>query len=158
MRRFPAVFILSFCVLFACRGPNQSQTRNSEASATPVDGDWAIVQSQGEPDGLNPLTSTNSFAHTIQYGVNSSFIFETLLQYNPEDHWRLNKPLLAEAYPEISADHLTYTFKIRDGVKWHDGTPFTADDVVFSAKVTLCPGVDDAAERSQREHVGHSRR
>ncbi len=32
----------------------------------------------------------------------------------------------------ISADGLTYTFKLRNDVKWHDGTPFTAKDVVYT--------------------------
>ncbi|WP_340054797.1 ABC transporter substrate-binding protein, partial [Pseudomonas sp. JAI120] len=37
----------------------------------------------------------------------------------------------------FSDDGLTYTFKLQSGVKWHDGKPFTADDVVFSANVFL---------------------
>lgn len=41
------------------------------------------------------------------------------------------QPYLATEW-DISADGLTYTFKLRDGVKWHDGTPFTAGDVAFS--------------------------
>ena len=32
----------------------------------------------------------------------------------------------------VSDDNLTYTFKLRDDVKWSDGEPFTADDVVFT--------------------------
>jgi peptide/nickel transport system substrate-binding protein len=40
-------------------------------------------------------------------------------------------PRLAESW-EISPDGLTYTFKIRDGVKWSDDKPFTAEDVVFT--------------------------
>ncbi len=41
------------------------------------------------------------------------------------------QPVLAESW-EISPDGLVYTFKLRKGVTWHDGKPFTADDVVFS--------------------------
>ena len=49
-------------------------------------------------------------------------------------------PLLAAEVPTvanggISADGLTYTYHLRDDVRWHDGTPFTADDVIFSHQV-----------------------
>lgn len=40
-------------------------------------------------------------------------------------------PDLAERW-EVSADVKTYTFYLRQGVKWHDGMPFTADDVIYS--------------------------
>ena len=42
-------------------------------------------------------------------------------------------PRLATSW-EASEDGKTYTFKLRDGVKWSDGQPFTADDVVFTLK------------------------
>lgn len=41
-------------------------------------------------------------------------------------------PDMASALPEISADGLTWTVKLKDGIKWHDGSPFTSADVVFS--------------------------
>ena len=60
-------------------------------------------------------------------------IYEGLLRYDTD----LNPmPGLAESW-EISEDGLTYTFKLHEGVKWHDGEGFTADDVVFSADVFL---------------------
>jgi len=42
-----------------------------------------------------------------------------------------NVPCLAESW-EVAADGVTWTFNLRQGVKFHDGTPFTADDVVFT--------------------------
>jgi len=41
------------------------------------------------------------------------------------------KPSLAESW-ELSEDKMTYTFKLREGIKWSDGNPITADDVVFT--------------------------
>ncbi|MBS0529003.1 MAG: ABC transporter substrate-binding protein, partial [Proteobacteria bacterium] len=46
--------------------------------------------------------------------------------------FKLNpQPVLAESW-EVSADGLTYRFKLRRNVKWHDGKPFTADDVIYT--------------------------
>ena len=56
-------------------------------------------------------------------------IYETLIR---RDNETLEfKPLLAKSW-EVSEDRLSYIFHLRKDVKWHDGTPFTADDVVFS--------------------------
>jgi peptide/nickel transport system substrate-binding protein len=55
-------------------------------------------------------------------------IYESLLRY---DEKLQPQPSLAKSW-EISSDAKVYTFKLQEGVKWHDGKPFTADDVVFS--------------------------
>ncbi|MDI1463284.1 ABC transporter substrate-binding protein [Catellatospora sp. KI3] len=57
-------------------------------------------------------------------------LYDTLLTFKGSD---VSKPVpeLAESY-EASADAKTFTFKLREGVKFSDGTPLTADDVVFS--------------------------
>jgi peptide/nickel transport system substrate-binding protein len=47
---------------------------------------------------------------------------------------------LAESW-EISEDGLEMTFKLREGVTWHDGEPFTADDVKFTLNMIATPGV-----------------
>lgn len=43
------------------------------------------------------------------------------------------KPQMVDKY-DISADKLTYTFTLRDGLEWHDGQPVTTDDVISSIK------------------------
>ncbi|WP_408158713.1 ABC transporter substrate-binding protein [Herbaspirillum lusitanum] len=55
-------------------------------------------------------------------------IYESLLTWSPELQ---AQPGLAKSW-EISKDGKTYTFTLQSGVKWHDGKPFSADDVVFS--------------------------
>jgi peptide/nickel transport system substrate-binding protein len=52
----------------------------------------------------------------------------------------------------ISADGLTWTIKLRNGVTWHDGTPFTADDVKFSIESVIAPGFP-AYSRTGHEFV-----
>ncbi|WP_274631045.1 ABC transporter substrate-binding protein [Arvimicrobium flavum] len=78
---------------------------------------------------------------TVMLGLNKlgpvsfvgSKIYEGLINLAPD-----MKPLpgLAESW-EISEDGLTYTFHLRQGVKWHDGEPFTSRDVVYSFSTFL---------------------
>lgn len=60
-------------------------------------------------------------------------VFEPLVSYEADG---TVVPKLATEH-SVSEDGLTYTFTLRDGVKWHDGTDFTAEDVVFSLWGTL---------------------
>ncbi len=60
-------------------------------------------------------------------------IYEGLLRY---DEKLEPSPLLATSWT-VSDDNLTYTFKLKPDVKWHDGKPFTSADVVFSVDVFL---------------------
>jgi peptide/nickel transport system substrate-binding protein len=57
------------------------------------------------------------------------------------------QPNLAESW-EISPDKLTYTFHLRHGVRWHDGQPFTADDVKWTYDKLMDPKVDAAPIRA----------
>ncbi len=76
-----------------------------------------------EPPTLVPVTNVA----TTALGVGGK-VTEGLLEY---DNALTPRPLLATGW-DVSPDGLTYTFKLREGVKWHDGKPFTADDVAFS--------------------------
>ena len=73
---------------------------------------------------FNPFLngSVNSYG---QFGP----VYETLLFFNRADG--SIKPWLAESY-SYSSDATQVTFKLRSGVQWSDGQPFTADDVVFT--------------------------
>ena len=113
------------------------------ADQEPVQGDWLILSLNSEADSMNQIVSTNASASTIYYGALGSFLGESLLGWNPEN-WRFENALLAESYPEISEDNITYTFALREGVRWHDGVPFTGEDVLFSAKAMMLSFVDSA--------------
>jgi len=77
------------------------------------------------PDTLNPLTSKSKSVKQVL-----SLVYEGLVKLDQ----KLNAvPSLAERW-EVSADALTWTFYLRKDVKWHDNTPFTADDVEFTLK------------------------
>ncbi len=58
-------------------------------------------------------------------------LFDSLLQVDPTSG--ALKPALAESY-QVSGDAMTITFRLRSDVRWHNGDPFTADDVVATIK------------------------
>lgn len=75
-----------------------------------------------------PSLITNALSSAPTTAEVATKIFDGLLEYDMD----LNpKPSLAESW-EISEDGKTVTFKLRPGVKWHDGAPFTSADVQFS--------------------------
>ncbi|MGK9052804.1 ABC transporter substrate-binding protein [Neorhizobium petrolearium] len=82
------------------------------------------VATIGEPPTLDPMVSTADLV-----GIVTQHIFETL--YTFDKNWKVT-PLLAESLPEISADGKTYTIKLRTGIKFHDGSDMTSEDVVAS--------------------------
>ncbi|WP_428424394.1 ABC transporter substrate-binding protein [Pararhizobium sp.] len=82
------------------------------------------VATIGEPPTLDPMSSTADLV-----GIVTQHIFETL--YTFDKNWKVT-PLLAESLPEISADGKTYTIKLRSGIKFHDNTDMTSEDVVAS--------------------------
>ncbi|XAH21205.1 ABC transporter substrate-binding protein [Xylophilus sp. GW821-FHT01B05] len=83
---------------------------------------------QPEPPGLMMGIVQNAPTQLI-----SGNIYEGLLRYDEQIN---PKPLLASSWT-VNAEGTVYTFKLKPGVKWHDGKPFTADDVVFSVDVFL---------------------
>lgn len=98
--------------------------------AKPRVGGGMIVGIGADPGVLNASISANLVEKTI-----SSNVFSMLI--------RLDKkfspvPDLAERW-EISEDGLTYTFHLRQGVKWHDGEPFTSEDVKFTIDEVILP-------------------
>lgn len=77
----------------------------------------------GSPDTLNPGTAVLSEAYTI-----FELVYDSMFQLNLDGTY---SPELAESY-DISEEGKVWTFKIRDGVMWHDGEPLTASDIAFS--------------------------
>jgi peptide/nickel transport system substrate-binding protein len=78
----------------------------------------------GDSVGLDPALETDGESFKV-----CDNIYETLVTFKPENTEVV--PGLAESWT-VSGDRKTYTFKLRKGVKFHDGTEFQANDVVFS--------------------------
>jgi peptide/nickel transport system substrate-binding protein len=81
---------------------------------------------QPEPPGLMLAQVQNGPTQMV-----SGNIYEGLLRY---DKKLVPQPGLAESWT-VSPDAKTYTFKLKQGVTWHDGKPFTSADVVFSVNM-----------------------
>ncbi|WP_455353212.1 ABC transporter substrate-binding protein [Streptomyces sp. SYSU K217416] len=129
----------------ACSNPDGG----GKAGAGPRDS--AVVGIAYEPESLSPL---------LGYGKDgNSKIFDGLLTHDAGMRLR---PALAAALPEVSADGRTYTYRLRQGVKFSDGRPFSAKDVVFTYRTILDKKTNnpsrtelDAVEsvRAQGDHV-----
>jgi peptide/nickel transport system substrate-binding protein len=92
-----------------------------QAQACPYTGGTLVRAIGVAPSKMDPLTS-----NWMTEGTGG--IYETLVTRNPKDgSWQ---PGLAESW-EMSSDGLAWTFHLRKGVKFHDGTPFNADAVKF---------------------------
>src|SRR3954465_5119101 len=78
----------------------------------------------GEPPSLDPHWGTQTITEVL-----AAHIFEGL--YALDESYR-PIPMLADGMPAVSKDGLTYTIKLRKGVKFHNGKEMTSEDVVAS--------------------------
>ena len=68
----PAFFVL---FIFACSRPDQTIQKSTADAGQPVQGDWAVVRFEAEPDSLNPLTSSTTVAAYALWGAKNSQIY-----------------------------------------------------------------------------------
>jgi peptide/nickel transport system substrate-binding protein len=106
-----------------------------------------IVGLSQEPVNYNPILYANTGPETLP----EVLMFDSLMKITPEGEFI---PNLATEVPTkenggVSEDGLTWTFTLRDDVKWHDGEPFTAEDVKFTWETIMNP---DVAVRSRTGH------
>jgi peptide/nickel transport system substrate-binding protein len=100
------------------------------------------------PSILNPYLSTGT-----KDVESASLILEPLLRFNEKGEM---VPYLAETVPTVenggfSKDYRSITYKLRKGIKWSDGTPFTATDVAFT--YDYCTGIKGCAKANTFETV-----
>ena len=92
-------------------------------------GGQIIVAAGGDVTAFNPVTEGNIVTNSLMPLLFDGLVF-------PDPDTLLPTPNLATAW-EISPDGKTYTFTLKQGVKWHDGQPFTADDVKFAYELYM---------------------
>jgi len=86
-------------------------------------GDYLTMDPHSQNEGLTRTGSFQSYEGLVGYSADLKFV-----------------PALATSWKAV--DTTTWEFKLRDGVKFHDGSAFTADDVVFSVKRAQHPNSD----------------
>lgn len=90
-----------------------------------------------EPASLHPLKANEAVSNEV-----TGYILESLANRNVDTYeW---EPALASSW-ETAKDGKSYTFKLRQGVKWSDGQPLTAEDVKFSFEAISDPKMEAAA-------------
>lgn len=94
---------------------------------------------------FNPIISDAVYDSWI-----TEMVFSGLISNNPAGEVVMES---AESY-ELSEDKLTYTFKLKDGMKFHDGTPVTADDVAFTFTMIGNPKYDGPRGTVVNDMVG----
>jgi peptide/nickel transport system substrate-binding protein len=148
-----SVYLIFLCVLFACGNKkpitkgNQNDSTTIKAyrenpDATTCDPSWSkentvINHWLNEPATLHPINE-NASNKALVFGCIHSYLLlidMRTLELQPD---------LVKALPTISADGLTYEFELKDGITWDDGSPITAEDVVFTYKANICGLINNA--------------
>ncbi len=129
-----------FCLSLVCGCDRRDDNLAGQGeSGPPVAGDTLIIGSGADAVTLLPVLASDGTSSDI-----NGLVYNGLVRYDKD----LNiEGELAERW-EVSPDNLTLTFYLRQGVRWHDGTPFTAEDVFYTYKLLVDPKTPTAyAER-----------
>lgn len=135
---------LGLCAVFALVSCSKGGTGGQTQSA-----DSLRIAIYTEPTSLNPLLNTQTAENFL-----SSLAFDELVTIDDKGN---EVPDLAAAVPTvenggISKDGRTVTYHLRHNVKWHDGAPFTADDVKFTWQAVMNPN-NNVVERRGYDQV-----
>lgn len=121
-----SVLVLSALVLSSC------QPATPAPPPAPKTGGELVVITKTEPDTLDPHQTQSRYASIVMNAM-----FESLV-YMDKD--LKVQPGLATSW-EVSPDKLSWTFKLRQGIKFHDGTPFNAEAAKFNFDRIVDPGI-----------------
>jgi len=108
--------------------PAAIDTDDPAASEDATSGGTLVAAIDSDPGGLNPAVTTSGGTHTA-----SELMYNGLVDLTPD-----GEPVgeLAESW-DVEEDGALYRFHLREGVTWHDGTPFTSADVQFTFEEVL---------------------
>ena len=127
--------------LAGCGGEKTPARREAAASSQAVaDGDWFVVPINSDPATLNFVSGTDAWQAMV-----SRFVADSLVDEGADLEI---VPRLASSW-EFSPDKTVLTFHLRPGVRWHDGAPFSARDVLFTYHKMLDPASHARADLLQ---------
>jgi len=130
-----ACLLLTPGMAFAPLPPLRAAAAKSFSGGSPgVRGGTLTIALRSEPKTLNPALASDAASQDVIYCMNADLIHINRSSQRTE-------PELAQSW-DVSSDGRTYTLHLRRGLRFSDGQPFTADDVVFSFRVYLDPRID----------------
>jgi peptide/nickel transport system substrate-binding protein len=116
--------LLSLALIVALLAADAACSRAPEtATAHPSAGDWLVYGDTVEPSTLNCARASERAAVQV-----CRLVADSLIDFDQSQRF---VPRLAESY-EVSDDGRVITFRLRAGVRWHDGKPFSAADVLHT--------------------------
>ena len=127
-----ALAIAGAMALSGCGGSKSGGAKSGDTTQTAAGKKILTIQLGPDVESIDPVL--NSAVDGANYIL---FAFDNLLKMDKDGKV---VPGLAEKY-EVSDDQLTWTFHLRDGLKWSDGSALTADDFVYSWQRLVDPSV-----------------
>lgn len=159
--KYPLTLLVFLLVLISCSDKSRDQSSvvfNANvrfADSDTFSENWSrqntvVYHTISEPDNLHPTNGNSTprseiFLYTQQYLINTDYANLSLA------------PGLVEALPDVSADGLEYSYTLRSGVRWDDGSPLTAEDILFTAKAFKCPLTNDPGVKGYWENLSDVR-
>lgn len=121
--------LITVLMLGACSSPapgGAGEKAQEDGMQEPAD-ETVLVYGSGDYTRINPAMD--------EHGEINILLFNGLTAHNGDNEVI---PALAKSW-EFDEDACTYTFHLEEGVKWHDGEPFTAKDVKFTVEAIMDP-------------------
>lgn len=135
-KRFLQMLVILLAVSALLVGCSSSEETGSSGSSSGADPQKTLVFGRGgDSTSLDPITTTEGESFKV-----TKNIFETLIEYGEQD--TTLQPGLAKDW-KVSEDGSTVTLMLEEGVKFHDGTDFNAEAVVFNFERWMNGGEED---------------
>ncbi|SET68502.1 peptide-binding protein [Paenibacillus sp. NFR01] len=110
------------------------EATEAPAADAPVDGGSIVLSSFSDIVNINPLLIGDTSSGDV-----ANFLFASIYDIDRSGNIAAEPWSLAAELPQISEDGLTYTVKLKDTIKWSDGQPITADDIVYTVQTAINP-------------------